>query len=745
MKDVYAQIIIDISVKSLEKVFTYGIPESMTASVVPGALVEIPFGNGNRLMKGYVVGVVDQIEFDPSKLKFIRRVFEEISFEKDLVSLALWMKERYACTLATAFGVLLPPKVDMKKKQIRYVRSLLDAKAIESEIQRLSGDKRGAARTRVLETLWHTPYISQNDLLDRTGVSPSVIGTLSKQGLVEVVNERSYRMPYEVDDYDVTENLAANDGQKNAINAVSGALGTSEVFLLHGVTGSGKTEVYMQIIEKVLAKGQSAIVLIPEIGLTPQTMGRFVERFGDVVGIMHSRLSDGERIDQWHMAREGKIRIMIGPRSAVFAPFEKLGVIIIDEEHELTYKSEMPPKYHAREVAVYRGYQHQCPLVLGSATPLVESAYKAYSDAYTLLDLPDKAASSNPLHVVTLDMRKELADGNKSIFSGYLQEAMRETLARGEQIILFLNRRGYAKFVSCRKCGHVIKCDHCDVPYNYHKYRHQLLCHYCGKSQPMVTSCPNCGSQHIREFGVGTQKVEDMIAETFPGSRVLRMDYDTTSGKHGHSQVLNAFGNHEADILLGTQMVAKGHHFDNVTLVGVLAADMSLYTNDFRASERTFQLLTQVIGRSGRGDKPGQAVIQTYSPDHFSVVSAAAQDYDGFYRNEIAYRELMGYAPFQHMLLVLLTSKEEKYIIRLSYKVRERLSPYERDGQIEVLGPTPATLSKLNDTYRRVIYIKSKNYKVLTQLTERIYQMVQEEDRQKKASVSTDINPMMAY
>ncbi len=747
MAKVYAQIIIDISIKSLDKVFTYEVPSSMVSQVRSGAIVEIPFGKGNRLMKGYVLGLTDSIDFDERKVKAIIRVFEDVTYEQELIELAVWMKKRYVCTVQTALRALLPTQPDVRKKQERYIQSLLTEAQIMSTLEQLDGQKRYEARCRVLEVLLRRPYIKQQVLVESAEVSAGALTTMVKNDLIKVSYETSYRMPYDVDDFDVTTHLKPNDEQQFAIDAIVETIENrkSEVFLLHGVTGSGKTEVYMQTIATVLARGESAIVLIPEIGLTPLMVRRFVERFGDVVGIMHSRLSTGEKFDQWRMAKEGELRIMIGPRSAIFAPFEHIGIIILDEEHEMTYKSEMPPKYHAREVAVFRGHKHHCPVVLGSATPLVETNYKALKGSYKKLVLTAKAASDNPLAVETVDMRLELTGGNKSVFSIALQEAMNEALGRHEQIILFLNRRGYAKFVSCRQCGYVIKCNHCDVPYNYHKYKNQLLCHYCNKSIPMVDSCPNCGSKHIREFGVGTQKVEDMLSELFPEAKVLRMDYDTTSGKHGHKEVLDKFESHQADILLGTQMVAKGHHFDNVTLVGVLAADMSLYTNDFRASERTFQLLTQVIGRSGRGSKKGRAVIQTYTPDHYSVQCAQDQDYERFYRNEIVYRDLMGYAPFKHMMLVMLTAKEEKYIIRLSYNLKDRLNKYEVPGRLDILGPAPATLSKVNDTYRRVIYVKSDAYKALTQLSEHLYKEMKQEDTRRIAHITIDINPMMSY
>lgn len=743
----YAQIITEISIKSLEKVFTYAIPSDMQSQLTVGSVVEIPFGAGNRKLKGYVMGFTDSIDFDVSKIKYIERIYDQVGIESELLGLAIWMKQRYCCTLPTALKTLIPRKVDVKKKEDPYVQSLLDSDGLISMIESLSGDRRYESRTRALEYLMDSPFVKQKQLMEEASVSRSVLKTLEKNSVIEIIKEQVRRLPYDVDDFDVTSNLFLNSKQSEAVNAITESIenNENEVFLLHGITGSGKTEVYMQAIEKAITRGESAIVLIPEIGLTPQMVRRFVERFGDVVGVMHSRLSEGERFDQWQMARDGLLKIMIGPRSAAFAPFEHIGIIIIDEEHEMTYKSEMPPKYHAREVAIYRGHHHKCPVVLGSATPLVETYYKALDGKYRLLELPDKAEAAEALDVETVDMRMELSEGNKSILSESLRQAMAETLERKEQIILFLNRRGHSSFVSCRKCGYVLKCHRCDVSYSYHKFSNSLLCHYCGNHTHMVKKCPSCGSEHIRSFGIGTQKVEAFIQEVFPEARLLRMDYDTTSGKHGHQAVLDSFGAHEADILIGTQMVAKGHHFDNVTLVGVIAADMSLYINDFRASERTFQLITQVTGRSGRGSKKGRAIIQTYSPEHYSLQAAQNQDYISFYRNEIAFRQLMGYAPFGHMMTVLMTSKDEKYIIRLSYSIFDQLSPYEGKDMAELLGPSPASMSKIKDTYRRVIYVKSKNYKLLTTMADRLYDIMRNEDKRRIGAILIDINPMMGY
>ncbi|MCF8018225.1 MAG: primosomal protein N' [Vallitaleaceae bacterium] len=743
----YAQIIISISVKSLDRIFTYGVPETLRPSLRIGSIVEIPFGAGNRIIRGYILGFCEEIDFDPTKVKYILKQYEELGIESELLDLAVFMKNRYVTTMQSALGTLLPSRPNVRKKEEKWVRSLMDQDQLLDMMGTLKDKKIYEPRRRVLEVLLVKPYIPLKEIMEEADVSRGIITTMVKHLILEFETNISIRMPYDLEAYDTSINLAPNKEQDKALTQITQSIQQKEnkVFLLHGITGSGKTEVYMQAIEQVLKVGQSAIVMIPEIALTPLMVKRFVERFGEVVGVMHSRLSEGERFDQWRLAKEGRLKIMIGPRSAIFAPFEKIGLIILDEEHETSYKSEMPPKYHAREVAIYRARYHMCPVLLGSATPLVESYYKALSGKYTLIELDQKAEALSPLEVETVDMRKELENGNTSILSHELYEAIKATLLKKEQIILFLNRRGHSNFVSCRLCGYVLKCNHCDVAYNYHKYNHKLQCHYCNESIPMVQICPSCGSKHVKAFGIGTQKVEAYIKEIFSEAKVLRMDYDTTTGKDGHKRILDLFEAKEADILIGTQMVAKGHHFKNVTLVGVLAADMSLYVNDFRASEKTFQLVTQVTGRSGRGDKAGRAIIQTYTPDHYSIMSAQNQDYKNFYNNEIQYRKLMGYAPFKEMMSVLIISTDEKYLIQLCHRIKEQLSIYEHNKGIEILGPSPATLSKIRNNFRWVIYIKADSYKALTALANHLYNINEQEDHRHISHMQIDLNPMMSY
>ena len=484
--------------------------------------------------------------------------------------------------------------------------------------------------------------------------------------------------------------------------------------LIHGVTGSGKTEVYMELVSKMQKLGKQSIVLIPEIALTYQTIIRFYKRFGDRVSIIHSRMSQGEKYDQFERAKKGEIDIMIGPRSALFTPFSDIGLIIIDEEHEATYKSETTPKYHAREVAFERARVSDGIVVLGSATPSMESYYNASCDNYNLYNLIERIGTSMLPEVSVVDLREELKSGNRSMFSARLKEAIQERLDRKEQTMLFINRRGYAGFVSCRSCGEAIKCPHCDVSLTYHNNK-RLICHYCNYNIPMPDKCPKCASKFIGTFGTGTQKLEEATIAAFPEARVLRMDMDTTSGKDGHEKILSAFANNEADILIGTQMIVKGHDFPNVTLVGIIAADMSLFENDYRSAERTFQLLTQAAGRAGRGDKPGQVIIQTYKPEHYAIQSASAQNYKEFYEIELSYRRLVNYPPFLHMLVIFISSPSITECGTMADELAKIATDY---GECTVIGPADATIAKKQDRYRKVIWCKHTDINLLKELIE---------------------------
>lgn len=508
--------------------------------------------------------------------------------------------------------------------------------------------------------------------------------------------------------------------------------------LIHGITGSGKTQVYMAMIDHVLAQGRQAIVLIPEIALTYQTVMRFYHRFGSRICVMHSRLSAGEKYDQMERARRGETDIMIGARSALFTPFENLGLIVMDEEHEGAYKSEGAPRYHAREVAQELARIHDAQLVLGSATPSLEAYTRAQAGIYRLYRLENRAGAGNLAHTEVVDLRKEMKQGNKSVFSLRLQQLIRDRLDRGEQTMLFMNRRGYASFVSCRSCGEAVKCPHCDVSMTLHN-RNRLVCHYCGYTIPLPKKCPSCGSAYLAGFGTGTQKIEELAGQMFPDARILRMDLDTTSRKGGHEAILSAFARGEADILIGTQMIVKGHDFPRVTLVGILAADTSLYAPDYRCGERTFQLLVQAAGRAGRSDRPGIAVIQTYMPEHYCIQTAARQDYQEFYRQEMGFRKLMAYPPDCHMLEIFMTGRDETLLNHMMDQVYESVNRNFK-GVVQLIGPVPAAVYKVNDIYRKILYMKQQNYDILIRIQTYIQDRWEETEACRKLTIQYDFS-----
>ncbi|GMQ56892.1 primosomal protein N' [Vallitalea sediminicola] len=740
----YADIIVDISHSKLDRVFQYHVPDNLLDKILIGTVVNIPFGKGNKNLKGYVIGFTDKPNFDVDKIKDITGVATmNMSIEAHLIKLAVWMKERYACTIISALRTLIPINKKVTEKTQKEIVRKVNVDELKAYID-IWDNKNYKALSRAGNYLLTNEKFKQSTIVNKADISPAVLLNLEKKGIIQINSERIYREPYNVNNIKRSKNKLPNMEQQQIINIISNKLKEeSQVYLIHGITGSGKTEVYMQIIEKVLAKGQQAIVLIPEIALTPQTVRNFISRFGDRVGVMHSKLSAGEKYDGWRRARDGNISIMIGPRSAVFTPFKNLGIIIIDEEHEMSYKSEVSPKYHAREVAIKRGEMTGADVVLGSATPSLETYYLAKQSKYTLLELKEKAASTNKLDVQVVDMREELINGNKSIFSDALRNQIQDKLFKKEQIILFLNRRGYSRFVSCRQCGYVVKCKSCDIPYTYHAYGDKLICHYCGDTINMVDKCPSCNSRYIKQFGIGTQKVESYVKKEFPMARILRMDLDTTTRKNSYDNILGKFRNGEADILIGTQMVAKGHDFPDVTLVGVIAADLSLYMSDFRASERTFQLLTQVTGRAGRSSLKGTAIIQSYTPEHYSITKSKEQDYIGFYEAEIKYRQVMNYPPFSNLLILLIQSTNEKEIIKRSFELKNDICLVASKLGFEVIGPSPANISKIKNNYRRVILLRSNGYKELMQFINRY--MGRLSVKYKDISIHVDINPLISY
>ena len=707
----YAGIVVDISLEKLDRVFDYKIPAHLENVVHPGMLVWIPFGVGNRKIKGFVVSLSDICDYEECKVKEISGVCEgAMTVEGQLIELAAWMRERYGCTMNQAMKTVLPVKNKIKEQTKILVTLAADENAVRVYAQ---NNKRAKAKIRLLQTLLTCRTMEKERLLESACTTAAVLKELQESGMVTMQSETVYRLPKIA--REEKKNIILNDEQQKIVDDFRKDYkeGKQCNYLLHGVTGSGKTEVYMGMLETVLSEGKQAIVLIPEIALTYQTVMRFYGRFGDKVSVIHSKMSPGERYDQMERAKHGEISVMIGPRSAVFTPFSNLGLIIIDEEHEGAYKSETSPRYHAREVAQMRAQMNDASLVLGSATPSMESYFRALHGDYKLLHLHNRAKKDSKLaNVHVVDLREELAEGNRSMFSRKLRERIEDRLQRKEQIMLFMNRRGYANFVSCRSCGEAMRCPHCDVSLTYH-LDGTLRCHYCGYMVRIPKQCPECGSPFIAPFGTGTQKLEEMTKKTFPDARVLRMDADTTAKKGAHEEILQAFAEGEADILLGTQMIVKGHDFPKVTLVGIMAADLSLYAPDFRSAERTFELLTQASGRAGRSELTGDVVIQSYAPDHFAITAAAEQDYEQFYRQELLYRKTMGYPPAVGILGITLSSRDERLLIQaMEFLNRQVLKEYCFEN-LTWIGPVDAVPYKLNDIYRKILYIKNESYDIL--------------------------------
>mgnify|MGYP004459228597 CR=1 FL=1 len=711
----YANVIIDISHEKVDRPFQYRIPDSLKEKLAVGMCVQIPFGTGNRKRKGYVIEITGKNEYPEEKIKEIDGIItDNLPAEADAIRLAAWMRQTYGSTMIAALKTVLPVKRAVKAVEKKKLRRSLSAEELTS----LLGEcmrKHQNAKVRVLQELLTEEELPYELVTGKLHVSAATLNSLVNQGAITIESESSYRNPVSLnvtaqsgpelsEEQCYIKEQILSDYDKNIRNT----------YLIHGITGSGKTLVYLALIEEMIKRGKQCIVLIPEIALTYQTLLRFYKRFGDRVSVMNSSLSQGERFDQCERARKGEIDVMIGPRSALFVPFPSLGMIVIDEEHEGSYISENAPRYHARETAEYLASLKKASLVLGSATPSLEAYYKAKKGEYRLFTMKNRKNGGELANVRIVDLRQELRKGNRSIFSSDLQELIRDRLGKKQQIMLFLNRRGYAGFVSCRSCGYVMKCPHCDVSLSQH-IGGKMVCHYCGYETVQPKRCPNCSSNYILGFKAGTQQIERQLYELFPGIRVLRMDGDTTKQKGSFEKILSAFAEGEADVLLGTQMIVKGHDFPNVTLVGVLAADLSLNDSDYRAGEKTFQLLTQAEGRAGRGTLPGEAVVQTYRPEHYSIQQAAKQDYEAFYEEEILYRELLEYPPAGHMLTILVVSKDEKRCKGLAVRLAKEAGAY-----VHVIGPTPAAVSKVKDYYRYMIYLKSLKEEPIRQAKERL-------------------------
>ena len=740
----FANIIVDISLEKLDRTFQYRIPEELQDILKEGMQVRVPFGNGGRILTGYVLELTDNCEWDEEKLKPILGLAEKgIRLEGQLIALAAWMRRTYGSTMNQALKTVLPVKKSVQEKISREVRLAVpreEAEAVLAEMER----KHQTARVRILKALLEQPGLDYAEAQKALGLTAATARKLTDLGLIRIESDTIFRNPIRPSEVQAHP-FALYPAQQAIVDDVAAraAAGDLRPSLIHGVTGSGKTEVYMELIASVLEQGKEAIVLIPEIALTFQTVLRFYRRFGDQVSIIHSKLSAGERYDQFERARRGGVKVMIGPRSALFTPFSHLGVIVIDEEHEGSYKSENAPRYHAREAAVERARMCGAFVVLGSATPSVDSYERAREGVYQLYELPLRIENRAMPETEVVDLREELRMGNRSVFSARLKELMEERLRKGGQIMLFLNRRGYAGFVSCRACGHVIKCPHCDVSLSLH-HGGRMVCHYCGYQTQAPKKCPSCGSVYIGAFRAGTQQVAEAAAKAFPGARILRMDFDTTRQKGGHERILEAFSRKQADILVGTQMIVKGHDFPGVTLVGVLAADLSLYAGDYRAAERTFQLLVQAAGRAGRGDTPGVAVIQTYSPDHYSIETAAAQDYQAFFEKEMAFRRMMNYPPAAHLMALYLMSEDEEALNRGAERLKVLAAAHTRK-EIALIGPSDPGLSKLKDIYRKVLYLKCTEIAYLTEWKEWLEAELPKEKLLSTFNIQFDMDPVNPF
>lgn len=711
----YADVIIDLSSFRLDRCFQYRVPDEYRDSIEEGSAVTVPFGKGDRRIRGYVLSLTDTPALEESRIKDISGPdTDAVSPDDILIRLAGWIRRNYGGTMIQALRTVLPVKA---RSGVR-VRKLVSLRVSQEECKEKLSEcekKNWHGKARALSALLENPSVPYEMLTGKLHVSSNTIQSLKRSGIVEV-SEKTGSDPGFLDRVGEKERPALSPEQEEIISGISDATVSGEPgrYLIHGITGSGKTEVYLGIAENLDRAGLQTIMLIPEIALTFQTLIRFYRRFGDRVIVLNSSMTPGERFAGMEKARSGDAAVVIGPRSALFTPFPKLGAVIIDEEHETSYKSQSPPRYHTRETAAELCRMRGASLVLGSATPSMEAGYGVEKGEYRYLSLKRRLTGGTLPDVTVADMREELKNGNYSPFSKVLQERMRTVLERHEQGMLFLNRRGVAGFVSCRACGYVYKCPHCDVSLTQHGEK-TMRCHYCGHSEMKPDRCPKCGSKYLMGFKAGTESIEKKVREFLPGCTTIRMDGDTTSRKGDYERILQKFADHEADFLIGTQMIVKGHDFPDVTLMGILAADMSLYTGDFRGGERTFDLLTQAAGRAGRGKSAGNVVIQTYSPDNYAIMNAASQDYSGFYEEEIKYRSLMSYPPVGHMLAVLVVSGSRER----SGEISKELAAAAAGDGINIVGPAPAGISYINDRFRYTLYIKSPDYRKLTEARDR--------------------------
>ncbi len=712
-----ASVIIDISVEQLDRIFEYLVPKHLEETIKIGSSIKIPFGRGNRLINGYVIDLGKYSKYDRNKLKEVSEVLtQRVTMDSFFIEMAAFIRNRYGSTMNQALKTVLPVKKQVRAIEKKYYRLAISKEEKDSLLEIERKNKRTQARVRLLEAFEQTDMIADELLKSKLNISQAILNGCLKNGIIVAEHEKHYRTPIK-NTYAIQEPVILNQQQASCVEKIfENHASKAKPHLIHGITGSGKTEVYMEVITKCLSKGQQAIVLIPEIALTYQTVMRFYKRFGNRIAIMNSKLSQGERFDQIEMARKGEIDIMIGPRSALFTPFQRLGVVIIDEEHESSYKSDSAPKYHARDIAIWRGQKEHALVVLGSATPSIESYYECKKGNYYLYELTNRASENSQLAKVEIvDLKNELKLGNRTILSKALKESMENRLANNEQMMLFLNRRGFVNFVSCRSCGEPIKCVHCDVSLKAHNDG-MLHCHYCDYKVALPSNCPKCTSPYIGGFGLGTQKVEAFVQKTFPNARILRMDYDTTRSKDSYEKILSAFANHEADILIGTQMIVKGHDFPNVTLVGILAADLSLNSDNYTGAEKTFQLLTQAAGRAGRAQKKGEVIIQTYQPEHYAVIASKEQNYIRFYENEIEYRKVLVYPPIGHLLTIQVIGEDDDLAQMLIESYAGFINTQFCGKMITIVGPSDEKVAKIKDLYRKNVFVKCLDEDVLLEI-----------------------------
>ena len=739
-----AEVIINSKAKQLNRTFDYNIPKEMEELILIGSKVLVPFGKMKTLEEAHVVKIKEKSQYE---IKDIAKV--ENGLTNKQIELANWMAKRYFCTISDCIRLMQTPgtnakdvnkRIQDKKINVVYLKKDFEEINFEIETKKIKSEK----QIRILNFVKDNEGCTIPDIEAFTDCSRAIVNTLIKNEYLELVEQKVERNPLENKNIENTNNLKLTEEQQKAFNKISTSMDRKkyEEFLLYGVTGSGKTEVYLQLIDKAQKVGKSAIVLVPEISLTPQMLDRFISRFGkETIAVLHSKLSIGERHDEWERIKENKAKIVIGARSAIFAPVKDLGIIIIDEEHDSSYKSEASPKYDAKEVAKKIAKQENVPLVLGSATPDLRTFYNAKeTEKITLLELTKRANNSNLPKVQIVDLKQELANGNRSMLSFDLYQAIEQNLKDKLQTILFLNRRGYSTFIMCRNCGYTVKCKNCNISMTYHSYENKLKCHYCGYEENVVTKCPECGSDKIRYFGTGTQKLEQEILKQFPQAKTIRMDVDTVTKKNSHEQILNKFKNDGIDILIGTQMVVKGHHFPKVTLVGVIAADSSLNIDDYRATERTFQILTQVAGRAGRENLPGKVIIQTYNPENFSIQDAQKQNYQEFYETEITLRKQLKYPPFCDIIIIGFNSLNEAEIKKVSNKAYEYLIKNLNNEEFKTFKPMPSPIDKIQNRFRWRIIIKGNMNEqangVLNDLLKEIYS-----ENYKNTKVSVDVNP----